>query len=29
MRLRRVLLAVVRRDVWRTAFFADFVLAMM
>src|SRR4029078_761468 len=29
MRLRRVLLAVVRRDVWRTAFFADFVLGMM
>src|SRR4029077_18094204 len=29
MRLRRVLLAVVRRDVWRTAFFADFVLALM
>src|SRR6186997_295648 len=28
MRLRRVLLAVVRRAVWRTAFFADFVLAI-
>jgi hypothetical protein len=27
-RLRRVLLAAVRRTVWRAAFFADFVLAM-
>ena len=28
MRLRLVLLAAVRRTVWRAAFFADFVLAM-